>query len=39
MGKAYQNQKKTAQPKRETSGVATWKKINTINVLKVGDLY
>jgi hypothetical protein len=31
MGKAHQNQKKTAQPKRETNALATGKKINTIN--------
>jgi hypothetical protein len=29
MGKAHQNQKKTAQPKSETNELATWKKINT----------
>jgi hypothetical protein len=31
MGKAHQNQKKTAQPESETSELATRKKINTIN--------
>jgi hypothetical protein len=31
VGKAHQNQKKTAQPERETNALATQKKINTIN--------
>jgi hypothetical protein len=31
MGKAHQNQKKTAQPKSETNAVAARKDINTIN--------
>jgi hypothetical protein len=31
MGKAHQNQEKTAQPKSETNAMATLKKINTIN--------
>jgi hypothetical protein len=31
MGKAHQNQKKTAQPKSETNALATRKKINIIN--------
>jgi hypothetical protein len=31
MGKAYQNQKKTAQPKRETNALPTQRKINIIN--------
>jgi hypothetical protein len=31
MGKAHQNQRKTAQPKSETNAIATQKKINTIN--------
>jgi hypothetical protein len=31
MGKAYQNQKKTAQPKCETNALASQMKINTTN--------
>jgi hypothetical protein len=31
VGKAHQNQKKTAQPKSETKALATRKKSNTIN--------
>jgi hypothetical protein len=31
MGKAHQNQKKTAQPKRETKALVTQKKLNSIN--------
>jgi hypothetical protein len=31
MGKAPKNQKKTAQPESETNGLATQKKIGTIN--------
>jgi hypothetical protein len=31
MGKAHQNQKKTAQPKSETNALATRKKIKNIN--------
>jgi hypothetical protein len=39
IGKAYRNQKETAQPKSETNELATRKKINTISRKQTASLH